>query len=420
MNVIKKFLGWLRRALLSNFWLKVLSLVLAIALWSFVLTNDTTITRERVLSNLYINTTNQSTLDSRDLAITEALSEILPQVRVAVEVTKSDYYRVTSNNVRVELDLSRIRETGEQTIPLTASTVYGTVTGIYPDSVTLNVDELEQRNVQVEVVLDGADEDNFWYSSPTSNPSILTVSGPASQVEQITSARAVMDLSGVDTVGSITRAVSFTLMNDDQRAVSFPAVSTTTSSVITSVDAYPIQNIPVETDLAKVITGTVAQGYQIDAVEVQPSEIAVAGAQRFLDSLDTVQIYSINVNDMSETTTKTTRVNRQSDMKYLSTEEVLVTIRISERQISRTFDSMTPELTGLAEGLTATRSRDFTVTVTGPYTQISALSRGDVQLYVDVTGLPEGEYELPVYCQVDSDADLDINIEPATIKVAIQ
>ena len=399
MNVIKKFLGWLRRALLSNFWLKVLSLVLAIALWSFVLTNDTTITRERVLSNLYINTTNQSTLDSRDLAITEALSEILPQVRVAVEVTKSDYYRVTSNNVRVELDLSRIRETGEQTIPLTASTVYGTVTGIYP----LNVDELEQRNVQVEVVLDGADEDNFWYSSPTSNPSILTVSGPASQVEQITSARAVMDLSGVDTVGSITRAVSFTLMNDDQRAVSFPAVSTTTSSVITSVDAYPIQNIPVETDLAKVITGTVAQGYQIDAVEVQPSEIAVAGAQRFLDSLDTVQIYSINVNDMSETTTKTTRVNRQS-----------------ERQISRTFDSMTPELTGLAEGLTATRSRDFTVTVTGPYTQISALSRGDVQLYVDVTGLPEGEYELPVYCQIDSDADLDINIEPATIKVTIQ
>ena len=80
-----------------------MSLVLAIALWSFVLTNDTTITRERVLSNLYINTTNQSTLDSRDLAITEALSEILPQVRVAVEVTKSDYYRVTSNNVRVEL-----------------------------------------------------------------------------------------------------------------------------------------------------------------------------------------------------------------------------------------------------------------------------------------------------------------------------
>lgn len=420
MSGIKKVLGWLKRALLSNFWLKVLSLALAIALWGFVLTNDNSITRERLLSNLYITTTNQSTLENRDLAITEQLSEILPQVRVSVEVTKSDYYRVTSNNVRVELDLSRIRETGEQTVPLTASTAYGSVTGIYPDSVTLTVDELMQRNVQVEVELDGADTGDVWYSEPTSNPTIVTISGPASQVEQVASARAEMDLNGVDTVGSITRAVSFELLDNDQRPVDFPAVSTSTSSVITSVDAYPIEEIPVETDQAKIITGSVAPGYQIDSVEVQPDTIAVAGAQRFLDSLSAVQIYSINVNDMSETTTKTTRVNRQSDMRYLSTEEVLVTIRISERQITRTFDSMTPELTGLAEGLTATRGRDFTVTITGPYGAVSGIGRSDVHLYVDVAGLPEGEYELPVYCQVDSEAELSVSIQPSTIKVNIQ
>ena len=130
MSGIKKVLGWLKRALLSNFWLKVLSLALAIALWGFVLTNDNSITRERLLSNLYITTTNQSTLENRDLAITEQLSEILPQVRVSVEVTKSDYYRVTSNNVRVELDLSRIRETGEQTVPLTASTAADNILNI--------------------------------------------------------------------------------------------------------------------------------------------------------------------------------------------------------------------------------------------------------------------------------------------------
>ena len=114
-NVLMSIWGWIKRTVLSNFWMKVFSLVLAVAMWCFVLTNDTTITRERTLTNMYVTTTNQSTLDSRQLAITEVLSDILPQVRVSIEVTQGDYYRVTSNNVRVELDLSRIRETGEQT-----------------------------------------------------------------------------------------------------------------------------------------------------------------------------------------------------------------------------------------------------------------------------------------------------------------
>ncbi|MFR2459724.1 MAG: YbbR-like domain-containing protein [Christensenellales bacterium] len=161
LDVLKKLLGFLKRWILDNFWLKVFSLLIAMGLWSYVLTNDATITRERTLTNLYVSTTNQSTFDGRSLALTQSLSDILPQVRVSVEVTQSDYYKITSNNVRVELDLSRVRETGEQTVPLTASTVYGEVTGIYPESVTLDVDTLEKRDVQVEVQLKGASDDHW-------------------------------------------------------------------------------------------------------------------------------------------------------------------------------------------------------------------------------------------------------------------
>ena len=287
LDVLKKLLGFLKRWILDNFWLKVFSLLIAMGLWSYVLTNDATITRERTLTNLYVSTTNQSTFDGRSLALTQSLSDILPQVRVSVEVTQSDYYKITSNNVRVELDLSRVRETGEQTVPLTASTVYGEVTGIYPESVTLDVDTLEKRNVQVEVQLKG-DSDDHWYSTPTSNPAIITVSGPASQVEQVTNARAVMDLTDVDTTGTITRAVSFTLLDENQNEISYPTLTLSSNSVITSVDAYPLKSVPVETDQAKIITGSVPNGYQIDSVEVQPAEIFVAGSQRFLDTLSTV------------------------------------------------------------------------------------------------------------------------------------
>ena len=423
-NAIKKLFAWIKRWLLSNFWLKVFSLVLAVALWCFVLTNDTTITRERTLTNLYVNVANQSTMDSRELAVTEALSEVLPQVRVSVEVTQSDYYRVTSNNVRVELDLSRIRETGEQVVPLTASSVYGTVTGIYPDSVKLNVDELEQRNVQVEVKLHGNYSRDRWYSAPVSNPSIITVTGPASQVKKVSSARAIMDLAGDDTIGTVTRAVSFTLLDKNQRPVEYPTLTTSTSSVITSVESYPMADIPVETDIAKMITGSVPTGYQLDYVEVQPAEIAVAGTQHFLDSLNTVQIYSINVNNMRETTTKTTRVNRQSDMRYLSTEEVLVTIHISERERTRKFDQLTvtPLGTTAVPGLASrqTGNTHFEVTVTGPYTQVAALERDDIKLFADISDLSVGQYDLPIQWEIEGGDDLTVSVEPQTVRVTIE
>lgn len=422
-NAVKKVPGLLKRWLLNDFWLKVFSLVLALGLWSYVLTNDSSITRERTLTNLYVTVSNQSTFDSRNLAVTEALSDTLPQVRVSVEVTQNDYYKITSNNVRVELDLSRVRETGEQTVPLTASTVYGEVTGIYPDSVTLNVDELEKRNVQVEVQLKGADTENKSYSQPTSNPSIITISGPKSLVEQVTNARAVMDLTDVDTTGTITRAVSFTLLDEDQNEVSYPTLSLSSSSVITSVDIYPQKSVPVETDQAKILTGSVPTGYQIDSVEVQPAEIDVAGSQKFLESLDTVQIYSINVSNMRTTTTKSTRVNRQSDMRSLSTEEVMVTIHISEKELTRTIEKVSATLKGTTEdGLSAKLDdkNTFSVTVTGPFSQITALERSNVMLYADVSGLKPGTHDVPLECAIEGGKELQIQIEPQTVKVTVE
>lgn len=422
-NAVKKVPGLLKRWLLNDFWLKVFSLVLALGLWSYVLTNDSSITRERTLTNLYVTVSNQSTFDSRNLAVTEALSDTLPQVRVSVEVTQNDYYKITSNNVRVELDLSRVRETGEQTVPLTASTVYGEVTGIYPDSVTLNVDELEKRNVQVEVQLKGADTENKSYSQPTSNPSIITISGPKSLVEQVTNARAVMDLTDIDTTGTITRAVSFTLLDEDQNEVSYPTLSLSSSSVITSVDIYPQKSVPVETDQAKILTGSVPTGYQIDSVEVQPAEIDVAGSQKFLESLDTVQIYSINVSNMRTTTTKSTRVNRQSDMRSLSTEEVMVTIHISEKELTRTIEKVSATLKGTTEdGLSAKLDdkNTFSVTVTGPFSQITALERSNVMLYADVSGLKPGTHDVPLECAIEGGKELQIQIEPQTVKVTVE
>ena len=164
-------------------------------------------------------------------------------------------------------------------------------------------------------------------------------------------------------------------------------------------------------------------GYQIDSVEVQPAEIDVAGSQKFLESLDTVQIYSINVSNMRTTTTKSTRVNRQSDMRSLSTEEVMVTIHISEKELTRTIEKVSATLKGTTEdGLSAKLDdkNTFSVTVTGPFSQITALERSNVMLYADVSGLKPGTHDVPLECAIEGGKELQIQIEPQTVKVTVE
>ena len=83
-----------------------------------------------------------------------------------------------------------------------------------------------------------------------------------------------------------------------------------------------------------------------------------------------------------------------------------------------------PELTGEpASPLLRARVESgtgFTVTVTGPYTQMAALERDRIRLFADVSGLTAGTYELPVHCEIEDGDGMEVEISPATVTVTIE
>ena len=131
----KTFWGVLSR----NVWMKVLSLLLAILLWNYVVTNNTSITRQKVISGLNGYLTNQSTLTANKLALLDDAEEMMQDITVRIEAPQSDYPRVSAENVKVTLDLSSVRTAGTQEVPLRATTVYGRVVSISPKTMKLTL-----------------------------------------------------------------------------------------------------------------------------------------------------------------------------------------------------------------------------------------------------------------------------------------
>lgn len=111
-------------------------------------------------------------------------------------------------------------------------------------------------------------------------------------------------------------------------------------------------------------------------------------------------------------------------MRYLSTEEVLVTIHISERERTRKFDQLTVTPLGATAvpGLASrqTGNTHFEVTITGPYTQVTMLERDDIKLFADISDLSVGQYDLPIQWEIEGGDDLTVSVEPQTVSVTIE
>ena len=101
--------------LTHNWQWKLLSLILAVCLWSGLITQDETLTREKVFSDVVINVTNADTLRRNGFIIVSGLDD-LPTVRVSADVPQKNYNSVSASNYNLRIDLSRIRSTGEQTL----------------------------------------------------------------------------------------------------------------------------------------------------------------------------------------------------------------------------------------------------------------------------------------------------------------
>lgn len=406
------------RSLSQNLGYKLLSIVLAMLMWSYVITSNPSITRDKWVNNVEISLTGQSALRDRGFAISTDTSA-LESARVKVEVAQSSYAQVNGENVRVELDVSGIRQSGKQQVKLSGVTAYGRAIQVIPESVELDVEMLDQRYVPVNVELVGEKAEGKWYNVSRINPSQITVSGPASLVQQVTSAQVSMEVTDNET--SVVRAERFVLLDASGNEMDSETLVCSTNSVNVGMDIYPTKTISVSTDIAKVISGEPAEGYHVEKIEVQPESIEVAAEQSLLDQLVELVPEPIDVTGLTQSFSTRVSVSKLNDVKNLSSNQLNVTVHIVEEDVSKRFSNVPRTVIGLGEGLKArVEKTQLTVMVSGPYSIVQGLSRGDLIATVDVSGLKAGEYELPIKVSVDNRPELTFECSPGTLTVTIE
>ena len=413
----------------QNWPYKVTAVVIAVALWAGLITQDPSLTREKTFSDVTINVSGTDTLKRNGYIMVSDLSSQLTGTLTA-DVPQTQYQNVQASNFNPRIDLSRIRSAGEQTVSVstTNSSAYGTVTAVSPSEIVVEVEPYQTRyRIPVIVMTEGSLPEGFWSTVPAVDPQIVVVSGPGSVVRRIARATAVLDLSATPrTEGVIYTAVPITLVDADGEPIENDLIEVTSESVLLdsvliSQSVYSARSFPLSD--AGVVLGKPAPGYEIKSITTTPAQVTLAGLEEDLKKLDSVYVMTpANAENQTETFQSEIRLRRPSEAVSMSSDTATVVVEIGPVITSRTFERVRLSITGLESGMAANLlSKTVDVTVTGEQLEVEALKAAQLRAVVDLSGLTEtGTYELPVALSVSgAGKEFTLTAAPAAVKVEV-
>ena len=419
----------LKRLIVTNWPIKLIALLTAIILWAALITQDPSLTRDKVFTDVSVTVSGSDILKRNGLVVTSGIQD-MTGVTLRVEVPQTQYTAAQASTFNARIDLSRLREAGEQEVRILTSNsaTYGTVVDVEPSTVTLVLEDYATRyRIPVNVVATGDMPEGWWATASTADPYYVAVSGPRSLVSQIAQAQVTLDQSLLPPrAGNYSQSLSFRLMNTAGEEVVSDLLEVTSESVL--LDAinveqtiYPQREIAVS-ELG-LVTGTPAEGYEVKRVTVTPSVITAAGTAEALDRLETLYAdASVDISGLSESVTRQVSVRRPGELRSLSQTSLTVAVEIGPVIGERLFEGVRVTLTGVGAGLSASQQTRYAdVTVSGPVNWLKGLSYSVLHLSCDADGLAKGEHDLLIRCAIDGADSIEWHYEtqPESIQVTL-
>lgn len=323
--------------------------------------------------------------------------------------------RPLSSDFEASIDLSGIQPgSGSQRVPVRVVSVDDriTVVGFQPSEVTVDLDRLGTRTIDVVVDHDQA-PDGLELGEVTIDPGQVQVSGPASVIERVATARAsvIIQPSGIDVDQDITLVAIDELGEAVGQVELEPRAAHVTIPVFSDRET---RTLPVN----PVISGDPAPGFEVAAVTVEPLTVLVEGDADQLAELVRVDTVLIPLTGASSDQIVTVALALPTGVLAVGDDQISVSITLRPVTATRTF-SAGVRLIGAGRGLSYEVPVDrLVVTIGGSVADLDRLSGSALVADIDVSGLQPGSATVPVEFQLPTGTTI-VSVTPSSVSITI-
>jgi YbbR domain-containing protein len=171
-----------------------------------------------------------------------------------------------------------------------------------------------------------------------------------------------------------------------------------------------------------IVRGQVAGGYRLSNISVFPPVITVfATDPQIVNTLPgVVETQPLDLQNASEDITTRLDLSLPAGVSVVGEQTVLIQAGISPIESSLTLSGEIVEVVGLPAAWSANVSpATIDVIVSGPLPLLDTLTRQDVRVTIDVTGLAEGAHQLEPKVEILISDVIVESILPGTVEVVI-
>jgi len=388
--------------------LRLLSVVLALFLWFYVVAVENPYS-ERKITKIPIQFVNHEELESRGLAIDYSDVQTMD---VVISGSRSDVMKVSADEITATVDLTGY-EKGKN---------YANITIKVPSKVELVDQRIQVIPITVEKLQTAKKKVNIQFTGTASKEKEaklfaqdieqVKVSGAQSQVAKVSKVFADLDVSKLT---DNSKKYSLKIYAADAKGKEITGVELSHTKVGVQAGLYSIKSVPLSLDLK----GEPGAEYRVSALDA-PKTVKIAGFADELEKIDKLVSNPIYLSDLTESKKIPIEITLPEGVELAEQDAVVLDVKIKGLE-SKEFAILSSNVSirGLATGKNATvENATLKVKAYVKDASASSISTDDIALYVDLTGLENGEHKVKVRAeQVDGIGDVSIEPQEVTVKI---
>ena len=378
----------------------VISCIASVILWMYVASYENT-TQSVTLTGLEVKYIGgEDILQDRNLLVTD---KDMQDVTLSLLVKRSLVSQLTKDTVHVSVDLRDIRNSGEfdKIYIITYDNVDEEdviVTRRVPEYMKVNIERMDVNpEVVVKGVFDGTVADGYMREPIVYSPETIEVSGPESVISRIAYAKVVIDRENL--TRTVSGVVEFTLVDKDGQIVESSEITTSVDEIEYMIPIVKVKDVGLTVNLLS--GGGATEDNAV--VRIEPSTITLSGDAELLNSINQLQLGTIDLASFAQSTTETFAIVLPNGVNNLSGEkEATVTVSIKGLETKRVITTNITFI-NVSEGY---RPRAITqykeVTIRGPKEIIDLIDKNNIRIVGDLTdiGNAVGRYSVPTTVEI--------------------
>lgn len=240
---------------------------------------------------------------------------------------------------------------------------------------------------------------------------VLRVMGPRTSVSTLDADNLKLSL---DLDGAKSGLLSYPLAPDDFNVPRGITVARITPPVIhLRLEPVAKRTLPVSVRLS----GKPQSGYRIAQITVRPENVAVQGPAEEVRRLNAIETVPVDIEEGRGAIKRRVRLSNDGKPLSIAPDQVEVLVTIEEEQATRAFERIEVHAKDF-KGVYNVSPHSVYLRVAGPKMTVEKLKLTSDEVYLNLSGLPVGEHQLPLEVNLPSGVQV-VEQKPQRFRVRI-